>query len=438
MEKTLSGASAPPRVVEADRRQLRWESVDLEALVPMNHRARVIWAAVEQLDLAAFYDEIRARGSTPGRSAIDPKVLLALWLYATSEGVGSARHLARLCERDSVYRWICGGVAPNHHTLSDFRTGHEKKVDALLTQVLAVLMSKSLVTLRRVAQDGMRVRASAGTKSFRRGTTLEKCLGEAREQVERLRQELETDAAASSNRERAARERAARERQERIERALKELPKVKEVADRRERAHKSRRGKAQGRKEARVSTTDSDARVMRMADGGFRPAFNVQYASDTESRVIVGVDVTNVGSDAQQLLPMLEQIEERTEGRRPQEYLADGGYASLDAIDEAQTRGVTIYAPVPPPRREDVDRYERTKRDTDHTAAWRARMATDEAKAVYCDRASSAETVHADQRAWRGMHQLPVRGLTKVRCIALLMALLHNVLRAHALGGTWT
>lgn len=420
-----------PRVVTPDRSQVRLEVVDLEAAVPANHRARVIWEVVEHLDLGAFYDEIAARGSAPGRAAIDPKVLLVLWLFATSEGVGSARHLSRLCERDSVYRWICGGIEPNHHTLSDFRVAHGEKLDELLTQILAVLMDRGVVKLRRVAQDGMRVRASAGATSFRRATRLKKCLAEARAHVEALRRELEEDPAATTNREKAARERAARERQEKVERALRELAKVKRM--------QARKRRRPGQQEPRVSTTDPEARVMKMGDGGYRPAFNVQYATDTASRVIVGVEVTNAGTDSGQLVPMLDQIEERSYGDRPQEHLVDGGYVSLEAIDEAEKRGIRVYMPVPAPQSEEADPHERKEDDTDHTAAWRARMGTKKAQAIYAERAATAETVNADLRTWRGMRQFTVRGIPKVRCIALLAALMHNVLRAYELtsGTLW-
>lgn len=418
------GGSEPPRIVSADRSQLSWQVFDLDAALPAEHRARIIWAALERLDLSSFYDQIAARGATPGRAAIDPKILLALWLYATSEGVGSARHLARLCQRDNVYRWICGGVEPNHHTLSDFRVQHGQKLDELLTQILAALMSKGLLTLRRVAQDGMRVRASAGTKSFGRSARLRKCLTQAQAQVAALRQELHDDPAGSTNREKAARERAAREREQAVARALDELAKVEKI-------HRKRRPCRQQKSPPRASTTDPEARVMKMGDGGFRPAFNIQYATDTASRVIVGVDVTNDGTDARQMLPMLDQIEQRTH-TRPAQYLADGGYATLSAIDAVEQRGVSVYAPVKS-RSDDPTPHARKDSDTDRTAAWRARMDTDDAKDIYRERAATAETVNADQRTWRGMRQFLVRGSSKVRCIVLMTALMHNILRAHAL-----
>jgi transposase len=433
MGELEGGRGERPRVVEAERGQVRWQTVDLEAAVPPDHRARLIWATVEQLDLTAYYDAIAAREGVAGRPAIDPKILLTLWLYAISEGVGSARHVARLCTRDDVYRWICGGVEPNHHTLSDFRVGHGAKLDALLTEVLAALMSVGVLRLTRVAQDGLRLRAQAGTGSFRRGSKLAGYVVAAEAQVAALRAELAADPGAATARERAARERAARERATRLQRALAELPKVQAVrarnATREGRAHRAARGDG----EVRVSTTDPEARVMRMGDGGYRPAMNVQFASDTATRLVVGVEVTNAGTDRSQLLPMLEQIATRTAGVTPADYLVDGGYANLAAIEAAEARGVTVYAPVARPRHAGIDPYARKPDDTDRTAVWRARMATAEAQRIYGERAATAETLHADQRTWRGLGQLAVRGLAKARCIALWAALLHNILRADVL-----
>lgn len=431
------GESARPRIVEADRRQLRFQTVDLEATLAAGHRARVIWGAVERLDLSQFYAAIAARGSVPGRPAIDPKILLTLWLYAVSEGVGSARQLARLCERDDAYRWICGGVTPNHHTLSDFRVSHGEKLDDLLSQILAALMSKGLVKLTRVSQDGMRVRASAGASSFRRGSKLTSCLAAAQEQVAALKRELEESAGASTAREKAAQERAAREREERLERALAELPKVARVWERnRKRTSKGRRrkGSEQRNDEPRVSTTDPEARVMKMGDGGFRPAYNLQFATDTESRVVVGVAVTNAGSDSGQMEPMVDQIKERTT-KQPEQYLVDGGYTNLAAIENLERRTVEVYAPVPTPRQDGIDPHERKRDDTDLTMQWRTRMASDAAKEIYKERASTSETVHADLRKWRGLGQLSVRGESKVLSVTLLAVLAYNVLRATAMGG---
>ena len=301
------------RVQRPNRFQAVFRPETLDEVLPADHRARTVWAMVEKLDLSAFYERIASREAGPGRPAIDPRILVSLWVYATAEGVGKARQLERLCEQHDAYRWICGGVSVNYHTLSDFRVGRGKELDALMTQILGLLMSEGLVQLRRVAQDGTRVRASAGASSFRRERSLKKCLREAEERVARLKKEVAGEEDPTTDRRRkAARDRAARERKERVERALAKLPEA--------RASK----RPPKRDEARVSTTDPEARVMKMGDGGFRPAVNMQFAVDTESRVVVGAGVTSSGSDKLQMQPMLEQIEQRT-GRLPDEMLVDGG-----------------------------------------------------------------------------------------------------------------
>jgi transposase len=408
-------SAAAPRLRTANRRQVQLRPVDLESLLAPDHEARAMWLALERLDLGGFYDGILARGSTPGRAATDPQILLCLWLYATSQGVGSSRQLARLCEEHDAYRWICGGVSVNHTMLAKFRVGHGQALDELMTQLLAVFLERGLVTLHRVAQDGTRVRASAGAASFRREKALKDCLKQARRQIQQMKKLADEDP--SRSHERAAQERAAADRLDRIERALKRLPEAQ------------RQMKKDG--EARVSTTDPEARVMKMADGGFRPAFNLQFATDVDSRVIVGVAVTASGSDMGQLTPMLDQVEARL--AQPEVVLVDGGYAKHAAITDAAQRGITVYAPVQESR-DGGDRYERTAKDTDESAEWRARMATDEAKEIYKDRAATAEPVHADLRTHRGLGQLLVRGITKVTSIALLMGLTYNILKAISTG----
>ena len=418
-------AASPPegraRVQRVNRHQMEMRIVALDALLPEDHQARLVWEYVEGVDLAPLYEPIRAVEGRAGRDAIDPKIVLALWLYATLDGVGSARQLDRLCSDHVAYQWICGGVSVNYHTLSDFRTGHTEFLDELLTQSAATLMHQDLVTLHRVAQDGMRVRANAGASSFRRRKTLEECQSEAREQVESLREEVEADPGASSKRQRAARGRAARERSERIRRALKELPEVES------------KKKPAERDKARVSTTDPEARVMKMADGGFRPAHNVQFASDTDSQVITGVDVVNTGSDQGQMSPMVEQHQERY-GRAPDEVLVDGGFAKHEDIEKVSLPEgeTTVYAPVQKPKKDDRDPHVPRTGDSEVIAEWRRRMGTPEAKTIYKERASTAECVNAIARN-RGLRQFLVRGLAKVRAVALWFALAHNLMRAVAL-----
>jgi transposase len=416
-----------PRVVRPVRNQLSLQAVDLEALVPDDHPVRGIWALVERLDLSEFYEEIAARGTTAGRPATDPAVLLALWLFANSEGVGSSRLVERLCERDAPYRWICGGVPVNYHTLADFRVKHGKKLDRLLTQVLSVLMKQGVVQLKRVAQDGMKIRASAGAASFRRRQSLERCRTEAEEQVRKLRREIAQDPSASTKRVSAARERAAKARLDAVDAALAELGHVEEQRAARDEKKPS---DAKRRQEARASTTDAECRVMKMADGGFRPAFNVQLATDA-SGFVVGVDVTNNGTDQPHVVPMLDEIARRT-GETPDEYLVDGGFVTLENIEAISERGATAYAPLPKPRNEAVDPYAPKRNDTAAVAAWRLRMGTEDAKRIYVQRGVLAERTNADLRVHRGLDRLNIRGLAKVKAIVLLAALSFNVLRMMA------
>ncbi len=385
---------------------------------------RAIWEVVARLDLDALYADIASRDDHAGAPAIDPTLLLALWVYATSEGEGSAREIARLTEKHSGYRWLCGGVQLSYHSLSDFRTDNTALFDRLVTQVLGLLMQQHLVDLTRVAQDGTRVRASAGAGSFRREQTLSERIEQARAHLQAVLHEAHD--ASTRALQAAARKRSAEDRLARLEAALAQVPELAEV--------KKRSGAKD--KTPRVSMTDPLARVMKMGDGGYRPAYNIQFATTTDrARVIVGVSVSNRGSDAQESTPMLEQIEQRT-GTTPKEILLDGGYNQHDALDAAAAKDVTVYAPVPKPRKEDGrDPHVARASDSAAVGAWRERMGTDEAKQMYKQRAATAETVNADAKAHRGLDRLRVRGLDKVLGCACLFAVTYDILRLITLQG---
>jgi transposase len=389
----------------------------LEDLLDTDHQARVVWDFVAGLDLSPLYARIRAVEGGPGRPAIDPRILTALWLYATLEGVGSARALDWLCAHHNAFRWLAGGVSLNYHTLADFRVTEGVFLDGVLTHSVAVLRDQDLVDLNRVAQDGMRVRASAGAASFHRRGTLEEHLHQAQEQVQRLKQELDHDPAAPGRRQAAARSRAAREREERLRRALARMPELEA---------KKKAGEVD---KARASSTDPEATVMKMADGGFRPAYNFQFSTACSGQVIVGVEVTTVGSDLGQMAPMNERIHRR-HAAYPKAALVDGGFVKHQDIEAAaaQGEGCTVYAPVPKPRDPRQDRYAPHAGDSPAVAAWRARMATEAAKEIYKERAATAECVNAQARN-RGLVRLLVRGAEKVRAIALWYAIAHNVIR---------
>jgi len=398
----------------ADREQVVPIPARLEALLPADHLARLIWVATERLDLTAFYAPIIVVKGGPGQAATDPRILTALWLYATSQGVTSARVLNDLCVEHLAYIWLCGGVSMNYHTLSDFRTQHLFALDALLTEVLGCLDYAGLIAYEHTAQDGMRVRASAGAASFRREATLEKCLATAKAQVATLTTPAATTEPVDA-RTQAARARAAAERVARLEAALAELPAAQAAKP------------ADKHAEARVSTTDPAARVMKMADGGFRPAYNFEFATDTAHRVIVGVDVTNAGSDKAEMAPMLPQEQERC-AQLPADWLVDGGFVSQAALETAADQDVRVLAPVPKPKDPTRDPALPLATDSPVMAAWRSRMATDEAKATYKLRAATSECVNAQARTQHGLQQLRVRGLLKALAVALWIAITHDLL----------
>jgi transposase len=423
-----ASAAGSARVILPNRDQVELRPMDLESLLPEGHRARLVWAWVERQDLSAYYAAIKVREGGVGRSAIAPQILLALWLYAILEGVGSARQLSRLVLEHDAYRWISGGVQVNHHSLSDFRVAHDAALDELLSASVAALMTAGAVKLQRVAQDGVRVRASAGAASFRRKGSLQDNLERARARVRELKEQLNADPAQGSRRKVAAQQRARREMEQRLQQALDRLPELEQIKRR-------NGGKAE---DARASSTDADATVMKMADGGFRPAVNAQLASDCDSQVIVGVEVSTAGSDMAQLAPMVDQVDKRC-GKTPEQWLVDGGFPAHEQIDAVADR-TEVYAPVPEPRAKkdeqgnevEQDKHVPKADDSVAVAQWRQRMATPEAKELYKLRAATAECVNAQARN-RGLQRMPVRGLGKMRCVVLLFALAHNLMRTLAL-----
>jgi len=423
-----SQAGGRPRLRMAQREQVVMRTLSLDQMLPPDDDARVVWDFVCQCDLSRLLDRIRAVEGNVGRNATDPRILLALWLFATMKAVGSARELDRLCERHLSYQWLCGDVSLNYHTLADFRVQYGEVLDDLLTQQVAALMHAGAVSLERVAQDGMRVRASAGKASFRKAATLDECLIKAKQRVEELQRELEADPGVADRRRQAARKRAAEERLQKVEAAMKACAEVQ--------AAKKKRGGDSTKTPARASTTDPDARTMKMANGGFNPAYNVQFSTDTETQLIVGVEVVNQGTDAGQIAPMVEQIEHRTQVR-PRDVLADGGFATKDDIQQINDpeRGYKVYAPVKEEQKQlskGQDPFAPRPGESPALTEWRTRMGTAGAKLIYQQRASTAECVNALARQ-RGLQQFRVRGLPKVRTVAVLYVLVHNLVRWKAL-----
>jgi transposase len=415
------------RVNRPHRTQVEMQLFSLDQMLPVDHRARSVWAFVKGLDLQPFYLDLQVTDHTAGRTAIAPEILVGLWLLATLDRIGGARELARRCETDIPYLWMLGTVSVNYHTLSDFRVQHGPRLERLLVDTVAALIHGGVVPLETIAQDGMRVRANAGSASFRRKPTLEKLQQAAQEHVDRLKQEAESETArqAGDARRKAAAERAARERQERLDEALRQHEKLSQ--------QREQRKKGDG-ETTRVSTTDPDARKMKMANGGYDPAYNVQFATDADARVIVGVEVTNAGTDGGELPPMLAKIRQDY-GRNPSQALVDSAYATQESVTTAETEGTKVISTVPRAdqlERNGKDPHARQRRDTDEYVKFRARMAEPEYQTLYKSRPSVAEFPNADCRN-RNLRQFRVRGLTKVKAVVLWHALAFNFLRLIAL-----
>jgi len=415
-----------PRLREPVRDQIELRATDVESLIGAEHPARLIWAYVQQVDLKSLEQAVRAREHTPGQAPVSPRLMLALWLYATSEGIGSARALARLCETHDAYRWLCGGVSMNYHGLADFRTANPEVLERLLSEHVASLSIACVINLDEVVQDGVRVRASAGAASFRRKKTLHKELRKAQRRIGRLKRELHDDPDASNQRIQAAKERAAQEREARVKAALGKLA---EIEAERNRRSKTNAKQVEKQKEPRASTTDPQARIMKMADGGYRPAYNCQFGTVANGQIVVAVETTTVGSDRGLMPSMLTQIEQRY-NRRPRRYLVDGGFNKNEDTEWAADLGVNVYGP-PIRSKHKTDPYAPRPEDGAGVTAWRRRMKSPHGKSVY-KRRTMGECINARFRQW-GFRQFNVRSKAKIQAVLHLFALANNILQGHRL-----
>lgn len=394
-----------------------------DQLLPPGHPARAVAAFVGALDFGPRYDRVAARVGQPGAPAYDPKVLFAIWLYATATGETSAREVERRCREDLPLVWLCGQDAPNYHTLAAFYTAHADWLEAAFADHLEALLGHGLVTLAEVAVDGRKVPANATTASLHREPTLTRHRQEAEEHLARLRQQR-AQAAEAASRRAAAELRAAAARADRVAAAVAEVKRRQA-----ERADRGRKDEPPP-EEARASETDPDVRKTKLSHGGYAPAYNAQTATDTATGLIVAVVVTAAAADSG-LLPAVVGRVAGVTGRRPARVLADAGYANLADVAslEGEGSGVELYMPAAKERqalKAGKDPYAPKKGDPPAVAGWRARMGTAEAKAVYARRAPVAEGVHARQSN-RGWKRFRLRGLAKAGIEAMWQALAHNL-----------
>ena len=408
-------APGKPRIEEPRREQCEMRFANPDDMVPEGHQARTLWNVLGTLDLSEFVAKSESVEGKPGRSLKSPRMLLTLWLYAIAQGIGSAREIARLAKSDLAYRWIVGDLDVGHHKLSQFRVGHGEALSTLMTDVLATLMEKGLLSLELVAQDGTRTRAAATGPSFRTYGSLLECREQAALHLKAvLAAAGDPEYTKAQHARRAA---TARDFQHRVEAAIATVVELQK-----------RRRRSDG--PARASTTDADARFMKMPDGGLQAAYNVQYAvAGSElggARTVVGVQVTNIGSDMGCLTPMSEQIEERT-GELPKTVLADGGHCKSGDIVELRSRGVDVLVP-PPKTAYPIEQLRQEGADPE-VIAWRERMETAEAKQIFRARAGLCELTNAHQKEHHSIQQFLVKGIPKVTCVVLLSALTSNLLQ---------
>jgi transposase len=309
-----------------NRQQMSWRAVDVDRLIGEDHRARAIWALVGTLDLSRFYEEIASSAEEGGRPAFDPQMLISVWVYAYSEGIGSAREVARRCEYDPAFQWLTGLQEVNYHTLADFRVEKQEELDELFTQVLAALSKEGWIGLDQVMQDGTKIRALASGRSFQHEETI-------RDHLERARQHMaemgDPHQEGLSRKAKKARQRAHQEQQQRLEKALQELEKLQE----------QRKAPVSAPAQKKVSISDAEARFMKQSDGGLAPSYNVQISADAAHGLIVDVEVSRDANDSAQLVAAVERIERRLQ-QRPRQIVADGGYTTSEAIEQMAERQI--------------------------------------------------------------------------------------------------
>ena len=330
--------SKQPLIRYVNRQQMSWRAVDVEKLIGEDHPARAIWVLVGRLNLSTFYQAIESSSEEGGRPAFDPQLLISLWVYAYSQGIGSAREVARRCEYDPAFQWLTGLQEVNYHTLADFRVEKQEELDELFTQVLAALSKEGLITLEQVIQDGTKIKAQASDRSYLQEGAIREHLERARRRVAEMGDPQNDE---SSPKAQQAQARARREQQERMERALEELEKWQ-----------GRKSGDKAKREPRVSISDPQARVMKHADQGFALSYNAQISTDAAHGLIVGVAVTQEANDMTQLLPAVDRVEQRLQ-KKPQQMVADSGYTTRENIEKMAGREVDFLGAM---RHEDTPR----------------------------------------------------------------------------------
>ena len=478
MSEEIKSATPAPLIQTVNRAQMCFRTVDVERLVDADHPARLLWEIIGKMDLSRYYAGVKSNEEEGGRPAWHPQLLITMWVYAYSVGIGAAREIERRCGYDPAFWWLTGMEKVNHHTLSDFRMEKKEELDELFAQVLGAASAEGYISLEQVTLDGTKIKANASQKSFHREKTLREHLEKARAVVKQLAEEGEAE-----EKRQAAAEKKARGKVERLEQALEELKELRKA-----------KGTEEEKQETRVSSSDPEARVMKQNEGGFAPSYNVQITADTQHGLIVDVEVTQARNDFEQLIPAVERVEERF-GKAPGQVLVDSGYISRDNVEEIAERKVDLLGSLADDKSKkgerDQERYPssifvynaeqdhyvcpagkilsyegRQKKDgmqqfkykakrkdcqscplrmqccpenkkhgrsvtrseeSPAMIAFRAKMATEAAQAEYRKRGAVAEFRNLWIKAKLGLRQFHVRGLKKVGCETLWACLTHNL-----------
>jgi transposase len=434
LPETSSDSYGKVRLQYANRVQVEMKMSCLDDLLIIDHPVRRIWEYLEGIDLSQKLKNIKSVEGNAGRPAIDPRILVALWLYATVQGIGSAYVIAQYTKEHLAFQWICGGVPVERRTISQFRIDNGELFENLLAQGIVILIKAGAVTLEEVAQDGLRVRASTGSGSFRRESTIEELYTAAKQRIQELKNESKEDINSCRTRQETDKKRGIQDRLDRLNRAKEEFEKYTENANEMRKRHKKKVINEEEKQEIRISTTDPEARKMKMADGGFRPAYNFQVAVDTAKNLIIGTDVVNAGTDGGQMLQMYDAIKAKL-GKSPKNYLVDGGFKSKSDVEHMTRDGCTIFMPVQEHSKKGKieNPYEPKPNETEAMDHLRIRMGQESAKKAYKRRAATVELVNANLRKMN-LYQITVRGLKKAKTIANMFAVTYNMLRTISLG----
>lgn len=405
----------------AERQQITMEFSCLDELIDEDHRVRSIWKYVELANLEKALERVQTYQDASGRSAIDPKILLALWLYATIEGYGSAYNLEKLCQENIAYKWICGGVSIGRKTLSNFRIKSGDILESILINGVTALIKANVVDLEEISQDGLKVKACASEKSYRNKKSIAQVREIVQEHITRLKNELETNPSGAVEHRKKMKLRRLQEKQKRLEEAYKEVESCAEKKDAAQKRDRKKKLTDHEKAKIKVSTTDPQARLMKMPQGGYKLAMNCEFAMDTKSGFIVGTRATNQENDSGQVGIMFDYLR-NSYGITPKRYLADAGFRNNKDTQRLYENGCEVFMPIP------IKEQKVTNKNSEGVVKWKERMQTQSAKETYSRRASTIEWFNAGARQ-RGLQSFSVRGLEKGQVTCNLQALAHNIQR---------